>query len=92
MHGVRIGASSRLGSLLDRAELKVNSFHHQAVKALGTGFVATGWAEDDIVEAIEAPGNRFAIGVQWHPEAMTRTDLTSRRLFEVFVAAAAKPK
>ncbi len=89
MHGVWIGPGNRLGRLLDRTELKVNSFHHQAVKALATGFVPTGWAEDGVVEAIEAPGHRFAIGVQWHPEAMTRTDPTSRRLFEVFVAAAA---
>src|SRR5215216_1741934 len=30
----------------------------------------TGWATiDDLPEALELPGNRFALGVQWHPEA-----------------------
>lgn len=45
----------------------VNSWHHQAVDQLGTGLVATGLAEDGVVEAIEIPG-RPVLGVQWHPE------------------------
>ena len=32
--------------------------------------MVTGWSElDDLVEAIEAPDGRYALGVQWHPEA-----------------------
>ena len=43
--------------------------HHQGVGRLGAGLVATAWAEDGTVEAIEIDGAPFAVGVQWHPEA-----------------------
>ncbi|HMS62115.1 MAG TPA: gamma-glutamyl-gamma-aminobutyrate hydrolase family protein [Solirubrobacteraceae bacterium] len=44
--------------------------HHQAVDVLGDGLVVTGWsALDDLPEAVELPGRRFVLGVQWHPEA-----------------------
>jgi putative glutamine amidotransferase len=46
------------------------SHHHQAVDRLGEGLVVTGWSStDELPEAIELPGARFALGVQWHPEA-----------------------
>ena len=36
----------------------------------GEGLEITGWATvDDLPEAIEDPSKRFALGVQWHPEA-----------------------
>jgi putative glutamine amidotransferase len=74
-HDVRL----RPGSLAARAAGEVQhatkSHHHQAIDRLGTGFEVTGWAEmDDLPEAIELQDNRFALGVQWHPEA----DETSR--------------
>ena len=47
---------------------EVPSHHHQAVDRLGRGIRAVGWAEDDVVEAVEVAGHRFAVGVQWHPE------------------------
>jgi putative glutamine amidotransferase len=44
--------------------------HHQAVDRVGDGYVVTGWSDaDDLPEAIENPDRRFALGVQWHPEA-----------------------
>lgn len=62
------------GSLAARAagELvhRVPSHHHQAVDRVGQGLALTGRAEGDgVAEAIEVPGRRFALGVQWHPEA-----------------------
>jgi gamma-glutamyl-gamma-aminobutyrate hydrolase PuuD len=65
-------------------DLTVATYHHQAVNRLGTGLVATGWATDGIVEAIELPGHAFAVGVQWQPE-----EDDDRRLFKALVAAAA---
>jgi putative glutamine amidotransferase len=67
------------GSLAARAageELHgTKSHHHQGVDRVGEGLVVTGWAAmDELPEALEAQGNRFALGVQWHPEA----DETSR--------------
>ncbi len=62
------------GSLAARAagELvhSVPSHHHQAVDRVGDGLDLTGRSSGDgVAEAIEAPGSRFALGVQWHPEA-----------------------
>lgn len=53
-------------------ELTVNSFHHQAVapNALGEGFRVTARAFDGSIEAIECPGERMVLGVQFHPERM----------------------
>jgi putative glutamine amidotransferase len=46
------------------------SHHHQGVDRIGAGLTVSGWSDDDEVpEAIEGPGLRFALGVQWHPEA-----------------------
>lgn len=62
------------GSLAARAAGEVvhatKSHHHQGVDAIGDGLEVTGWASiDDLPEAIEDPSRRFALGVQWHPEA-----------------------
>ena len=67
------------GSLAARAAGEtthpVKSHHHQAIAELGEGLTVTGWsADDELPEAVEAPDRRFALGVQWHPEA----DETSR--------------
>jgi putative glutamine amidotransferase len=62
------------GSLAARAagELRHGtlSHHHQGIGRLGAGLRVTGWAdEDELPEAFEHPERRFALGVQWHPEA-----------------------
>lgn len=60
------------GSLASRAtgsgRSPVKSHHHQGVDALGEGAVPSGWDEDGTIEAIEYPGQAFALGVLWHPE------------------------
>ncbi|TVQ36287.1 MAG: gamma-glutamyl-gamma-aminobutyrate hydrolase family protein [Spirochaetaceae bacterium] len=84
-HEVSITPDSRLHAILQRERLAVNSFHHQAIKELAPGFKVTAVADDGIIEAIEREGDRFVIGVQWHPEMMAKTDQDSRRLFEAFV-------
>ena len=76
--------------LVDEA-LEVNSRHHQAVKQVAPGFVATATAPDGVIEAIEDPAARFCLGVQWHPENFFRTG-EFRALFEGFLEAAQKPK
>ncbi len=58
--------------------------HHQAVDRLGGGLVVSARSEDGVVEAVELPGQRFVVGVQWHPE-----ESGDRRLFDALVAAAA---
>lgn len=66
-------------------ETDVRCYHHQALDEIAPGLSVTGAADDGTVEAVELPGRRFVLGVQWHPEQNGR-DL---RLFEALVAAAA---
>ncbi len=90
-HPVAIEASSKLASLLDGpSTIMVNSMHHQGVKQLGDGLVATATAPDGLVEAIELPGEAFVIGVQWHPEVFEMSDPHTRHLFGGFIAAATR--
>jgi len=52
---------------------------------LGDGLTATAWAQDGTIEAIEEPGERLVLGVQWHAEGLLAHD----PLFELLIAAAA---
>jgi putative glutamine amidotransferase len=90
-HDVWVSEGSLLERLMrERLEgdtLPVNSRHHQAVKDAGAGLVVTATAPDGVIEAVEDPGRRFCLGVQWHPENFYRTG-EFRELFEAFIAAA----
>jgi putative glutamine amidotransferase len=86
-HEVELAPVSLGARTLDRAQLAVNSFHHQAVDRLGRGLLAVAWSPDAVIEAIEAPGRQFLLGVQWHAECLTgRPD--HARLFWGLVEAA----
>jgi gamma-glutamyl-gamma-aminobutyrate hydrolase PuuD len=68
VHPVDVKEDSRLGSIVgDRSD--VTSHHHQALGRVGEGLVETAWAADGTLEAVEDPSLRFAVGIQWHPEA-----------------------
>ena len=54
---------------------EVKSAHHQGLEELGEGVVATGWADDGVVEAIELPDRSFAVGV---PEEDERSRWSAR--------------
>ncbi len=69
-------------------EIRVNSFHHQAVHRLAPSARVSAVARDGVVEAVEFPGHPFALGVQWHPEGTWDRDEPSRRLFAALLAAA----
>jgi len=69
-HGVRVEPDSLLARALGATALEVNSFHHQAVDALGDGLRAVAWSDDGLVEGIEAVDRPFAVGVQWHAEGL----------------------
>jgi len=78
-----------LGRVLALPELRVNSFHHQAIRRLGAGLRETAWAPDGVIEGVDMPGAPgFVVGVQWHPEDLADRDPAARRLFEALVEAA----
>lgn len=88
-HSIRIESGSLIHELRGSEEGAVNSHHHQAVDRVAEKFTATTWAADGIVETIEGDfGDRFVLGVQWHPELSWNTDNLSGALFKRFVSAA----
>ena len=85
-HRVRILDGSLLRQLANTDSAPVNSHHHQAVETLGRELVATAWASDGLVEAVEDPrSDRYVVGVQWHPELAWERDPLSQALFTRFV-------
>jgi putative glutamine amidotransferase len=85
-HKVIVQAGSRLAAIYSQPEFGVPTSHHQSIKELGAGLVATAYAPDGIIEAVELSDRDFVIGVQWHPE---RDYKGNRELFCAFVNAAA---
>lgn len=88
-HRVRLLEDSIVGQLAGAQSVPVNSHHHQAIETLGRELVASAWAADGIVEAVEDPrGDRFVVGVQWHPELGWERDSLSLALFKRFIQEA----
>lgn len=74
-HDVRLAPGSLAARAAGEELHATKSHHHQGVDRVGDGLAVTGWSLiDELPEALELPGNHFALGVQWHPEA----DETSR--------------
>jgi putative glutamine amidotransferase len=86
-HSVTVDPHSTLARALGATSVEVNSYHHQAADSLGRGLRAVAWSPDGVIEGIEAPGRDFAVGVQWHAEAMTERP-EQAALFRAFVEAA----
>jgi putative glutamine amidotransferase len=105
VHDVLFAADSTLGRAIlepgeqcgpggsTEASVRVNSFHHQAVRDVAPGFVASAFSPDGVIEAIEPNSgdggsvHPFSIGVQWHPERMWRHHKSAERLFIEFASA-----
>ncbi|HEY3988066.1 MAG TPA: gamma-glutamyl-gamma-aminobutyrate hydrolase family protein [Acidobacteriaceae bacterium] len=98
-HTIAVTPGTLLAELVETAQsgispVLVNSSHHQAVARIGDQLHAVAISPlDGTVEAIEGlPGNRFVLGVQWHPERTRDSSPLSRELFRAFVEAAAEWK
>lgn len=89
-HTVEIAENTHLAAAYGSGEQKVNSFHHEAVDDVAPGFTVTAVSKEDrVIEAVELPGDRFVVGVQWHPEELIARE-EARNLFRSFVEAAKK--
>lgn len=91
-HGMRLIEGSWLAGLYPLTRIaRINTIHHQAVKALGRGLVVEALSEPDgIVEALRWQGPSFVLGIQWHPEFMDPADaelLDGKPLQAAFLAA-----
>ena len=81
-HEVKITKNSKLFKIIQSDKIKVNSAHHQSVKNTGENFIASAFASDNVVEAIEHTKHSWCIGLQWHPEFLiTDSDVSIIRDF-----------
>jgi len=88
-HDVQIDENSRLAKILGESYSMVNSLHHQAVRRVAPGVLATAYSPDGLVEALEVGDHPFGLAVQWHPEWLTEY-AQMRALFRAFVEAAVR--
>jgi putative glutamine amidotransferase len=87
IHDVIIASGTQLADIAGPGEHAVNSRHHQAIARLAPGLRMSAAATfDGLIEAAELPGQRFVIGVQWHPEDRIQCE-ADRKLFEGFARA-----
>jgi len=84
-HEIRVTPGTVLHRIVGTETMRVNSAHHQAVRAAGPRAVVDAVAPDGVIEGIEDPTRRFCLGVQWHPEFFI--DPGDRRIFDALVAA-----
>lgn len=83
-HEVSICKDTPLYNLLKLDRIKVNSYHHQAVKKLSDKLKVMAISEDGLVEAVYMENLRFMWAFQWHPEFSYKVDKNSRLIFEAF--------
>ena len=86
-HGIEIAHETMLHDLFGRNTV-VNSLHHQGVDQLGDGLKVIAWSENGLPEAIQSIDHELALGVQWHPEALTNSDPRQGNIFRHFVEMA----
>ncbi|HHQ5666825.1 TPA: gamma-glutamyl-gamma-aminobutyrate hydrolase family protein [Clostridioides difficile] len=89
-HTVQIKEGTKLYEILGEKEVLVNSFHHLVVNKVAPGYIVSATSKDGLIEAIEKEGSEFVIGIQWHPEMMTRDYDNMKKIFMAIVKEASK--
>lgn len=87
-HTVTIVSGTKLAEIAGATEIAVNTAHNEALRSIPDGITVSARAPDGIVEGIELPDRRFALGVQWHPEFFLTDGDPNMRLFEALVGMA----
>ena len=86
-HAVSCVENTLAAEILGTAPISVNSLHHQAIKNVAPGLRAAAYSEDGLVEAVDMPGRKFVLGVQWHPEMLAAKNSLQQQLFHRFISA-----
>jgi putative glutamine amidotransferase len=87
-HLVTIAPGSQLAGVFGEQVIVGASWHHQAIRTPAPGLQVVASAPDGTIEAVELPGHRWLLAVQWHPEITAGTDCVQQRLFDALVTAA----
>ena len=88
VHKVKL--MSALRAPLEKAELRVNSRHHQAIQHMSAELIPAAFSPDNLVEAAVMPSKKFVLAVQWHPEYLYEKDGDNFIIFEAFIEACLK--
>ena len=90
VHSINVVENSLLSKMFpNKDKLMVNSFHHQAVKDLGKGLVIDAKADDGIIECIHYDDkSQWILGVQFHPEQLSRKNDEFKGIFSELVKQA----
>ncbi|MGL4571078.1 MAG: gamma-glutamyl-gamma-aminobutyrate hydrolase family protein [Clostridium sp.] len=84
-HTVFIESHSNLRNIIGESIL-VNSYHHQCIDKLGSGFKVSALSRDGVIESIESISGSFKLGIQWHPEMMASRNTLMKNLFDYFIS------
>jgi len=87
VHDVTVKENTLLHRIFKNRRISVNSIHHQALHKIPEGMTATAESTDGIIEAIEMPGKKFVLAVQWHPEALIENYKTHLEIFKKLTGA-----
>lgn len=90
MHTVAVVPDSRIATAMNTTSPTVHSFHHQAIKDLGTHLEIVATHDDGTIEAIEHTEATWIVGVQWHPEDTAHDDTSQQSLFDELIRRATR--
>ena len=88
-HEVQIDKNSKLFKILNKEEISVNSYHTKQITNNHI-YNSVAYSQDEVIEAIELPGDVFNIGIGWHPEINYDFDINSKIIINKFVEEAKK--
>jgi gamma-glutamyl-gamma-aminobutyrate hydrolase PuuD len=86
-HPISLAAGSPLRNWYGRAELRVNSYHHQGIRDLAPRFKPMAHAKDGLIEAFYDPKADFVVGLQFHPERMQEEAEGNLQIWQAFGSA-----
>jgi putative glutamine amidotransferase len=86
-HRVDVLPNTKLAKITGLSTLTVNSFHREAIVRTSDQVVVSAMSPDGLIEGIERPDKKFAMGVQWHPERLIDETEDARALFSAFISA-----
>ena len=90
VHEVTVIEDSLLYRMCGLKRFSVNSRHHQGIKRLGHGLVATAYSRDGLIEAVDYPKEQFVTAIQWHPESLGDRFPEAQAIFNAFAEACGK--
>ncbi len=90
IHKVNLQPESYLAKIFGHLAFDVTSTHHQLLKDVAPPLKAVAFADDGVIEGVEAEDHPFLLAVQWHPERMIRRHPEQLALFRALVQAASR--